>query len=163
MSENQKKSEIDIYELIQNGEILQNAQGNTSEEVFKDICAKISNSKNFLSSKIEPNELFEQLCEREKSISTAMGDGIAFPHPAKSLVKNIDEQRIVLCFLENEIDMKSFDGKKVDKMFLILSYNQEEHLKILQKLAIILQNNDFKNLLSSKPNLEQLRFFFESL
>lgn len=151
-------NEKNILKLIENGCILECVSGTNTQEVFSEICKNVP-----LPNYIDKNDFFAQICEREKSISTAIGKGIAIPHPCQNMLKSIDDQRIFLCFLENAIDMKAFDGEKVSMMFVILSYSQEEHLKILQKLAMLLQNKNFKDFLETKPKLESLREFLDSV
>ena len=151
-----ENSAIDLKTLIQNGNILYNVEGTNVEQVFENICNQAN-----LPDYVQPKELYEGLCERERTISTAMGYGIAIPHSSKNLIKSTEDQRIILCFLKNPIDMKAFDKLNVNTMFVILSENPGKHIKILQKLAMLLQNADFRKKLGENPTLEQLQEFLD--
>ena len=62
---------------------------------------------------------------------------------------------------KNELSMNAFDGKPVKYLFVILSKSREEHLKILSKLAVVLQKEDFRNALEENPTMENLHKFLE--
>lgn len=87
-------------------------------------------------------EIFQQLTEREKLGSTALGHGVALPHARTSLC---DQPVGAFIKLDKGIDFDSPDGKPVDLLFALLvpQESTEAHLKILATLAGMFGNNDF--------------------
>jgi len=87
-------------------------------------------------------DIFQQLTEREKLGSTALGHGVALPHARTALC---DTPAGAFIKLDRGIDFDSPDGKPVDLLFALLvpQESTETHLKILATLAAMFNNNDF--------------------
>ena len=145
------ESELDIGELIKRGGVIFDAEGDTPEKVYK-VIVQSQKLPDYLSA----DKLYSELVEREKLISTAVGNGLALPHPRYSLLKNDDEQRIIVCYPKKTLDMKSPDAKPVFVFFAILSNSSKVHLQILSKLAFLIQNNEFRAILAGKPDADVL-------
>jgi PTS system nitrogen regulatory IIA component len=80
---------------------------------------------------------------RENLGSTAVGDGVAIPHPRHPLVLHVSRPSITLGFLETPVDFGALDGKPVDTLFVILSPTVRAHLHLLAVLAFGLHQPDF--------------------
>jgi PTS system nitrogen regulatory IIA component len=91
--------------------------------------------------------LLEMLRTREQLASTAVGGGIAIPHPRNPLVLGVDEPTVLLCFLDHAVDFGALDGKRVHTLFLLLSPTVEAHLQTLARIAFVLQDAVFRKLL----------------
>ena len=100
-------------------------------------------------------EIFQQLTEREKLGSTALGHGVALPHARTELCS---EPVGAFIKLDRGIDFDSPDGKPVDLLFALLAPQQgaELHLKILAALAGMFSNNDFCDDLRTAASDEEL-------
>ncbi len=85
------------------------------------------------------------LMERERQCSTALGDGIAVPHPRSPLVFPIELAQASLCFLEHPVDFGATDGKPVSALFLLLTPTIRLHLALLSQLAAALHRPDFRS------------------
>lgn len=139
-------SEINIIELIHKGGVFHNVKGSTAEEVYRNITNAISMPKG-----LDKDVLYEELCNREQLMTTAVGNGIALPHPRYPLLKKEDDQKIVVCFLEKPLIMSAPDSKPVYVMMLLLTNNSQAHLKILSQLAFLFQKSEVRNCLESSP------------
>ena len=106
----------DLCELIHKGGILTDVEGSTVEELFADISKKIT-----LPSSLDKNQFVKELLEREAVLSTAVGNGISIPHPRRPVMKEKEQERLIVCYLKNPIDMNAPDGQKVHSMFILLS------------------------------------------
>ena len=84
--------EINIIDLIQKGTVLLNVEGSSPKEVYKNVVDKIEYPKG-----LTPENLYTELCQREDLMSTAVGNGIALPHSRYPILKNSDDQRIIVC------------------------------------------------------------------
>ncbi|MCI5829651.1 MAG: PTS sugar transporter subunit IIA [Treponema sp.] len=137
-------------ELISKGDVV-TADGNTLEEVF----SSIANSAKLLSD-ITSESLLQELLDREHVLSTAVGNGIAIPHPRRSIVKNTDESCIIVAYLKNPIEMQAPDFRKVSVMFILLSASSQFHIKCLSSLASVFRNERFKKGIQDKPGFKDL-------
>ncbi|MCR4295525.1 MAG: PTS sugar transporter subunit IIA, partial [Elusimicrobia bacterium] len=82
----------------------------------------------------------EVLVEREKHGATAIGDGIAIPHPRGPLVFPVAAPVAALCFLERPLDFGAADGKPVGTLFLLLAPGVRSHLALLAELSAALHD-----------------------
>ncbi len=102
-------------ELVAKGDVV-HVSGITVEEVFTSVCNQAK-----LPAGISPENLVEELMDRENVLSTAIGDGIAIPHPRRPLVSNNDENCIIVAYLRTPVNMQAPDAKRVYAMFILLS------------------------------------------
>lgn len=100
--------------------------------------------------------LAELLLAREGLASTGLGEGIAIPHPRDPLVVDVDEPRILLCFLAHPVDFAALDGEPVRVLFVLLSPNVRAHLRLLSKLAFALHDPELRKLLAARAGEEAL-------
>ena len=142
---------VDLYNLIDRGGVYQNIGGTTVQEVYSEICSRAS-----FPSGVDPKTVESELLEREKLLSTAVGEGIAIPHTRKSVVTDENDQCILVCYLDNEINMNAPDARNVNLMFVLLSNSNSSHLKILSSLAKMIHIPDVKEALDKKVKKEEL-------
>ena len=100
--------------------------------------------------------LFQVLLARESLGSTGVGDGIAIPHVRNPIVMHIPRPTITLCFLEKPIDFGSMDGKPVHTLFTIVSPTIRAHLHLLSKLAFVLREGTFRDILIRQGTREEI-------
>lgn len=136
------ENEIDIAELIHRGGILRDIDGSTPQEVYEKVCALLD-----LPDGITSEQVYNALCTREEVLSTAVGNGIALPHARAPIIKEEKDQRIIVVYLKNAIEMRAPDERQVYVMFVLLTYNPQVHLKVLSSLAGLLRNTDFRKAL----------------
>lgn len=145
------KDDLDIGGLIEKGGVIFDAEGDSPKEVYKII---VESQK--LPDYLDADKLYTELMQREELISTAVGNGMALPHPRYPLLKNEDEQRIIVCYPKKALAMMSPDAKPVFVFFAILSSSSKVHLQILSRLAFLIQNSEFRTILAGKPSVEVL-------
>lgn len=143
--------DINIAELIQRGGVLFNVPGSTPEEVYKYVSQNIS-----LPEGVDPEVLRSELCQREILMSTAVGNGVALPHPRYPLLKNYDDQKIVVCYLDKPLVMNAPDSKPIYVMMMLLTSSTQIHLKVLSQLAFLFQQPNFKTKMAEKPGKDEL-------
>jgi len=130
---------------VQRGGIYYRVGGRTRELVFESIVTLPGIPRH-----INTALLLEMLRTREQLASTAVGGGIAIPHPRNPLVLGVDEPTVLLCFLEHPVDFGALDGKRVHTVFLLLSPTVEAHLQTLARIAFVLQDAAFRKLLETQ-------------
>jgi PTS system fructose-specific IIC component/PTS system nitrogen regulatory IIA component len=87
-------------------------------------------------------EILEALREREAKMSTGIHKGIAIPHGKTNAV---DSVRGVLGISRTGVDYDALDGEPVYLLFMIVApqKDSEKHLRILKRLAELLENPQF--------------------
>lgn len=100
--------------------------------------------------------LLQMLLAREKLASTAIGDGIAFPHTRNPIALHVDRPMVTLCFLEQPVDFDALDGKPVQALFVVISPTLRAHLHLLSRLAFALRDEEFKSLVQEQASRETL-------
>jgi fructose-specific phosphotransferase system IIA component len=100
------------------------------------------------------NILKQALFDREKSMSTGIGRGVAIPHCTTEAVEDIV---IVLAFCENGIDFESIDSLPVQiAIFLLVPKDKfKQHIKTLANIAKLMNNDELRKKLFTikKPEL----------
>ncbi len=143
--------DVNLGELIHRGGVYFNVKGKTPQEIYATISKAVQ-----LPSGLDAETLRFELCQREELMSTAVGNGIALPHPRYPLLKKIEEQRIIVCFLDNPLIMNAPDVKPVYVMFILLTSSSQVHLKVLSQLAFLFQKKEFRTILEKKPGEPEL-------
>lgn len=98
----------------------------------------------------------EALSERGNHAATAIGAGIAIPHPRSPLVFPVAAPVVALCFLERPVDFGAADGKPVRALFLLLSPAVRTHLALLAELAAALHEPAFMDAVARQAPAEEL-------
>ena len=84
--------------------------------------------------RLDADQVFERLLERERLGSTGLGHGIALPH---ARAKEVGEALGAFVSTASGLDYDAADGEPVDLAFALLvpETAAEEHLQILARLA----------------------------
>lgn len=138
---------VDIAELIHRGGIVRDVEGETTEEIYEKVCKMID-----LPYGMTFEQVYNALCDREKVLSTAVGNGIALPHARAPIVKDEEDQRIVLVYLKKPINMNAPDERDVFCMFILLTQNPQVHLKVLSSLAGLFRSVRFRKVLEERAD-----------
>lgn len=149
---------VNLAELIKKGGVYSDVEGSSPEEIYKKLTGMLS-----LPDGVSADSVYKALCDREKVMSTAVGNGIALPHARIPLMKDGTEQRVCVLYLKNPIDMSAPDELKVSFMFVILSANPQAHLQVLSSLVSLFQNKEFKALLDKHAGEAELLSAIEKL
>ncbi len=95
--------------------------------------------------------LTQLLIAREALAPTAVGHGIAIPHPRDPLVVRVAEPHALLCFLARSVDFGALDGTPVRVLITLLSPSVRQHLQMLARMAYVLNDERMKALLAGTP------------
>jgi len=133
---------LSVSEALGQGGIFYNLPGDTPESALREVVSRLA-----LPPGLDPEFLLQTLLAREALGSTALGNGIAIPHVRNPIVGAAGESAISLCFLKNPIDFDAVDGKPVTILFTLVTPNVKAHLHLLAKLAFLLHDQPFQELL----------------
>ena len=120
------------------GGVVYRVEGRTRDEVLRSAVQATR-----LPEGVNADFVYEVLRAREQLASTAVGEGIAMPHPRHPLVLHVPAPSITLCFLERPVDFGALDGQPVFALFLLLCPSVRAHLHLLGRLAFGLRQPEF--------------------
>lgn len=129
-----------------------------------DIKSAMKNSVDIIKipSSLEREPLLDILLKREAMASTAIGNGIAFPHPREQIVPTTAEESVSICLLENPISGYALDSEPIHTLMIILSSTQETHLRILSRLSFLCRDEKFISLLKQSASREEILQYIEA-
>ena len=127
-----------VHEVFPPELILIGLEADDKDELFEEMVDKFCQSNKDGDRK----EILEVLFERESKMSTGIQKGIAIPHGKSITVKDVCG---VLGISKKGIKYDALDGQPVYIVFMLLVPNSESemHLRILKRLAELLDNHEF--------------------
>ncbi len=147
----EQPSEVSLAESVTRGGVAVRVEGADRYEVFRAAIRDLT-----MPSGIDRETLLDLLMAREKASGTAIGDGIAIPHPRYPVVLTGNVSIVRVCYLTHPLDYQAADGKLVDTLFLMICPTVHEHLQLLARLASVLHSPDFRSLLATRPDKTRL-------
>lgn len=140
-----------LYDALEVGGVYYRIEGKNREDVLTAVVNSLR-----LPEEIDRHYLEQVLLAREQLGSTAIGHGIAIPHPRSPGLLNVQRPTVTLCFLENPVDFHALDGQPVTILLPIISPYLRAHLHLLSRLSFVLQDPEFSRVLRSEANREQI-------
>ena len=144
-------SEVSITELLLKGGVYNAVPAKNAQEAFRYISQTIN-----LPNAVTADAFYTALCEREKILTTAVGNGVALPHSQKPIVQNPDEECLAICYLQHPIDMNAPDGRMVHVLFVLMTSSAQSHLQAISQLARYLQKAEFRSALERQVDVTEL-------
>ena len=124
-------------------------------ESKEDIIAELVNSLVVGDSITDRDQVLQAVLDREKIMSTGIGDGIAIPHGKSAavtkLVAAMGTQR-------RGVDFDALDGEPAFVFFLLVSPANVSgpHIKALARISRLLKNDAFKKKLIEANSAEEI-------
>ncbi|HPG40809.1 MAG TPA: PTS sugar transporter subunit IIA [bacterium] len=127
---------------------LKNTEKNQIIEEMVDLLAQNNKLK-------DRNMVLEAVLDRERVMSTGMGDGVAIPH-AKS--DGVETLVIAFGITIKDVDFKSIDEKPVRLIFLLVGPVDQTgpHLKALSRISRLMHRKEFRDRLANARNSEEV-------
>lgn len=93
--------------------------------------------------------------EREESMSTGIGDGVAIPHCSSP---HTDKACLVMAVVRDGMDFEAIDGQPVHFVILLVVPKNEfqTHISTLAEIAKLMNNSDFRSELLACTTLEDM-------
>ena len=148
---------ISLADLVRRGGVYYNIAGGNPVEALSELSKTVA-----LPRGIERDDLLRAVLEREALMPTAIGRGIAIPHPRNPIFSDESLQRVSVAFLKTPVSYNALDGKPVSTLFLILSAGARAHLTVLAEISHLCQRPDFIELLAARPSTEELVAFISA-
>jgi len=106
------------------------------------------------------DHVLRDVAEREKVMSTGIGNGVAIPH---AYTDGVD--RLVSGFFRTRtgVDFDALDGEDVDLFFIILGpkASRRDHIKILARISRLLNHEGFREELRKASAVEDVLNVFK--
>ncbi|MEZ2458196.1 PTS sugar transporter subunit IIA [Salinicoccus roseus] len=100
----------------------------------------------------------DSMLEREKVVSTFMGNGLAIPHGTDEGKTSVIESGLSLVQVPGGVD---FDGNEV-KVVLGIAGKDNEHLDILQKIAVLFSEEENAEQVINASSADEIIALFEN-
>jgi PTS system nitrogen regulatory IIA component len=149
---------VSLSDLLRRGGVYYNIAGANPVEVLSELSRAI-----VMPTGVEREDLLRAILEREALMPTAIGHGIAIPHPRSPLIRDAGEQRVCVAFLKTPVAYNALDRKPVSTLFLILSAEARLHLGILAEISHLCQKPEFLGFLEGRPSTEELARHVEEI
>jgi len=150
-------NKISLARLIETNGIVENISGSSVNEVLQNAVDKIKTPDD-----LSKNDIISALISREELMPTAIGKGIAIPHPRNPIITNPKNASVSVCYLETPLSFSALDNINVHTLFILLSASPKMHLEILSRISFLCHQENFLNLLKSKaPKEEMIKFISE--
>jgi PTS system nitrogen regulatory IIA component len=140
-----------LDEALDRGGIFHGVKGTDRESVLASVVALLPLPGDF-----DRDFLYQVLVSRETLGSTAIGQGIALPHPRYPAVLPVSAPAITLCFLDQPIPYGAPDSQLVHTLFLLISPAVRVHLQLLGRLSLGLRDPAFLGVVQRKGSAAEI-------
>jgi PTS system nitrogen regulatory IIA component len=142
----ENQTETGLIELVKRGGVYYGVPGTNPREVITNLIGSIA-----MPGTLDREKLLEAVLEREALMTTAVGHGIALPHPRNPLITEAAEQFVAIAFWAQRVDWKALDKEPVRTVMLIVSASSKLHLHTLSRINYFCQQESFRTLLDRCP------------
>ena len=146
-----------LIEALQRGGVYHSVPCSSVNDFFQEVAECLDITKDI------SQKLGLLLTQREEMTSTAIGKGVAIPHPPKPLGQEIPQSIVAVFFPEEPLDFHAADGEPVFVTFVLLSSDATQHLKLLSQLARFLNQSELIPFLKTSPSQEDLIEQFQKI
>lgn len=119
--------------------------------VLREMAQRLAGQRDSLN----PDQVLQVLCERERISTTAIGEGVAIPHG-----KLFGIERVIGVFARSPsgVDFASLDGAPTHLFFVLLAPEDAaaDHLKALARISRLLKDGEFRARLMQGRTREEI-------
>jgi mannitol/fructose-specific phosphotransferase system IIA component (Ntr-type) len=146
----------ELNEMITENRII-DLKAETKEEALRELVSLIASTSHCV---LDKEALYRAIIEREKTLSTGVGIGVAVPH---AMIPEVTDFVIALGRSHKGIEFDALDEKPVRIIVMIAAsdkHSRGEYLKILALLMQRLRSKDFRRkVMFAKTPSEVLNIF----
>jgi PTS system nitrogen regulatory IIA component len=145
-----------LMDILSSKAVIINLQGETKEEIIEELVDALDDEVI-----TERDKVLQAVLEREKIMSTGIGDGIAIPHGKSDAVVRL---AAALGTQNRGVDFEALDGEPAYVFFLLVSPANVSgpHIKALARISRLLKNDEFKKKLISAGSAEEITSIIEA-
>jgi fructose-specific phosphotransferase system IIA component len=144
-----------ICDILTEDVIVARLKGNSKEEIIEAMVQLVSASPKVL----DKDKVRAAIFEREKIMSTGVGNGFAIPHGKTDAVTEIVAGFAVT---EKDIDYDSLDEKPVRLVFLLVGKDNlvGPHIKLLSRISRLMNKEEFRTQLLNAATAKEILELF---
>ncbi len=154
----QNLEEMPLCTALSRGAVLHDLPGDSAASVLTNLVEWIPLDEN-----CNRQALLQQLQAREALASTALGAGVALPHPRTPSKDFVSESMVAIALLEQAVDWQALDQKPVHAVILLLSPNPQQHLQVLSRVSFLLRESRFVDALHKGASAEEIQNLLREL
>ena len=146
-----------LLDILSPRSVLVGLQGETKEEIIEELVDSLESGTVVT----DREKVLQAVVEREKIMSTGIGDGIAIPHGKSDAVTRL---AAALGIHKRGVDFEALDGEPAYVFFLLVSPANVSgpHIKALARISRLLKNDDFKKRLISAADTAEIMRLIEA-
>jgi fructose-specific phosphotransferase system IIA component len=131
-------------------------EGTTKDEIINEMIDLFKGDERVLN----VEAIRTVVLEREKIMSTGVGNGFAIPHGKTNMVK---EMVAGFGLLKNPIDFDAIDGAPVNLIFMLIGQEDSvgQHIKMLSRISRIMNQESVRKKLADASSTEEVFQIFE--
>ena len=145
-----------LHELLRRGGIHFKVEGATLDEAIAGALEVLT-----IPQSIRSEAYLAAVLARERMASTAIGGGVAVPHPRSPFPVAPEQQSLSLCFLEEPVDFRAPDGEPVRTLFFPFPDGLAAHLEILSRIGRLCRERRFLDLLAGRAGRRDIMEYVE--
>lgn len=146
-----------ISDILDESVVRVHLSGKSKDEIINQMIAIVNNSNKIT----DIEKVREAIFEREKIMSTGVGNGFAIPHGKTDAVTDIVAAFAVT---EEPIDYDSLDEQPVRLIFLLVGKDSMvgPHIKLLSRISRLMNKEEFRAKLLKAASEKQVIDIFKS-
>ena len=145
-----------LMDILSTSSVIVNLEGETKDEIIEELVNALEVGEAIT----DRDKVLQAVLEREKIMSTGIGDGIAIPHGKSDAVVRL---AAALGTQKRGVDFEALDGEPAYVFFLLVSPANVSgpHIKALARISRLLKNDDFKKKLISAASADEIMSIIE--
>lgn len=155
--ESEQWSDLVVTNLMEPSGIELDLRARTRASVLREMVDLASRT----SLVYDPKEILLSIEEREQISSTAVGDGLAFPHPRKPLLYATAEPLVCMGRIDRGIAFGAPDGTLSYLFFLMCPHDHRHHLHVLARLVRMLDSGTVSDLMEVEDPADALQVLID--
>jgi PTS system nitrogen regulatory IIA component len=142
---------LDLVAALRTGGIAHNVAGSDKASVLRVVVDRLPLPEGF-----DREFLLQLFLAREALGATAVGQGIAIPHPRYPIILPVARPLLHLCFLAQPIDFGAANREPVHTLFVLVCPTIRMHLQMLARTACLLRDQGLRELLQRRAGAEEI-------
>lgn len=146
-----------ISDILDETRILTNMEGDSKSDVINSLIDLVAVSPKVL----DKEKVKEAIFEREKIMSTGVGNGFAIPHGKTDAVSDIVAAFAVT---KKPINYEALDEQPVRLIFLLIGKGNMvgPHIKLLSRISRLMNKEEFRKKLLEAPSPKDVMEIFKT-
>ena len=142
---------MNLLDILSEKSVIVGLQGETKEEIIEELVDSLEKGVAIS----DREKVLQSVLDREKIMSTGIGDGIAIPHGKSDAVITLSA---AIGTQKRGANFEALDGEPAYVFFLLVSPANISgpHIKALARISRLLKNEDFKKRLTAASSPEEL-------